>query len=493
VSAEATVEPFRSRATVLVRGWAWPVVVWTVMIGWSLALFAVVRNDYYEFRLGRFDLGNMVQAVWSTAHARPLEITDASGEQIVRLGSHVDPILALLVPFWLVAPTPLALAAVQIGATALGALPVFWLGRRRLGSERAAALMALAYLAYPWLAWTAVDAFHPVTLAIPLFLYAIWFLDSGRIWAFAVCALLILATGELMGLPLAALGLWYWLARGRGRAGLAIAGAGVAWTLLAIKVVVPAFRGEESPFYERFASVGGSPEGVLRTAVTDPLTIAGELASRDDLWYLLWLGWPLAFLFVLAPGLAAVAMPQLLVNGLSDWETTTDPRHHYVAAVVPFLVAASVLALARLPRARRTVAAAAVLVTSLTLTVLTGPWPETPGTRQSGFHARLPAIHVEALRDALTRVPDGVPVSTTNLAGSQLSARRYVFSVPTVDPRVNWIVVDSWDTWMPPSPSREEGLHPMELRRFLDRIAASARWRQTYGRDGVFVFTRVAR
>jgi uncharacterized membrane protein len=36
---------------------------------------------------------------------------------------------------------------------------------------------ALAYLAYPWIAWSAVDTFHPVTLAIPLFLLCIWFLE----------------------------------------------------------------------------------------------------------------------------------------------------------------------------------------------------------------------------------------------------------------------------------------------------------------------------
>ena len=132
--------------------------------------FAVVRDHFVNYRIARYDLGNMVQAVWSTAQGRPLDVTDGfTGEQIVRFGGHVDPILAALAPLWIVVPSPLTLVAVQIGAAALGAPPVFWLGRRHLASERTAALVALAYLAYPWIAWTAVDAFHPVTLAIPLF------------------------------------------------------------------------------------------------------------------------------------------------------------------------------------------------------------------------------------------------------------------------------------------------------------------------------------
>ena len=34
------------------------------------------------FWTGRFDVGNMVQAVWSTAHGRPLETTDTVGPAV---------------------------------------------------------------------------------------------------------------------------------------------------------------------------------------------------------------------------------------------------------------------------------------------------------------------------------------------------------------------------------------------------------------------------
>ena len=471
----------------------WALVVWTAMIAWSSAVFAIVRSDYVAFRLARFDLGNMVQAVWSTAHGRPLEITDASGEQIVRLGSHVDPILALFAPLWLLAPSPLTLAAIQIVACALGALPVFWLGRRHLGSERTAGLLALAYLASPWLAWTALDAMHPVTLAIPLFLYGIWFLDTGRVLPFLLCAVLVLATGELMGLPLAGLGIWYWLSRGERRVGLAIAVAGVAWTALCLKVIVPAARGEASPFYDRFASVGGSPGGIVETALTDPGAIVSALFTGNDALYVVFLALPLAGMFLLAPLLAAVALPQLLVNALSDWDATTDPRHHYIAGILPFLFAATILGIARLPARRRTQAAVAILMLSSFLTVAVGPWSGAPAAKSGRFHATLPRTHVEALRAAVALVPDDAAVTATNAAGSQLSARRHFYSVPVLPARAEWILLDTWNTWMPHSASRTEGPHPGLLRAFLDRIQASPRWRQTFERDGVFVFRRAER
>src|SRR5262249_27061268 len=154
----------------------------------SAAMFATVRADYLDYRLGRFDLGNMTQAIWSTAHGRLLESNSISGDPVSRLGSHVDPILALLAPLWLLFPSGLTLAAVQVVAVSLGALPVFWLARKHLDSASLAVVLAISYLLYPWLAWTTLDAIHPVTLAIPLLLFGIWFLDIDRLGPAAACA-----------------------------------------------------------------------------------------------------------------------------------------------------------------------------------------------------------------------------------------------------------------------------------------------------------------
>ena len=76
----------------------------------------------------------MTQAVWATAHGHFLEVTNLAGQQTSRLGSHFDPILAALAPLWLAWPSPDMLVTVQAIAVALGALPVFWLARKHLGS-----------------------------------------------------------------------------------------------------------------------------------------------------------------------------------------------------------------------------------------------------------------------------------------------------------------------------------------------------------------------
>lgn len=501
-AATADARPSRDARTRSL-GIPWLIALVAAMTAWTAWLFAIVRTHHLEFRTQKFDLGNMTQAVWSTAQGRPLEITNAAGEQLSRLGGHVDPILVLLTPAWIVAPSPLTLAFVQIAACALGAVPVYWLGVRHLGGRGLGLTAALAYLAYPWLAWVALDAMHPVTLAIPLFLYAFWFLDSGRLTPFAIFAALACLTGELMGVTLAALGVWYALARRRPRAGLAITAAGLAWSAFAIYVVVPRYSGAESVFYGLYDTVGGSPEGVLRTAISDPSTILGQLLTRDNLGYALELGVPLAGLFLLAPALAATATPQLLANTLSDIPTTADAHWHYTSALVAILVAASVLGIARLPARGRSLAATALVGLSLGLSVILGPWPQLWSTsrlvpHQAWLDGTPPPDHVEALRAALALIPANAPVSSTGKLGAHLSARRYIYSVPVIR-RATWIVVDERDPAIGPGVGAPSGARvsrgvadPTIITRFLARLDASEGWARVFSRSGVHVYRRTA-
>src|SRR5262249_14183603 len=415
--------------------------------------------------------------VWSTAHGHPLEITHGStGEQVLRLAGHADPFLVLLTPVWMIWPSPLALALAQIVVVALGALPVFWLARRHTGSEQLAGLLALSYLAYPWVTTSAYAAIHPVTFAITFLLFCVWYLDTERYVPFVVFALLAMSTGELMGLPIAALGCWFAIAHRRRRAGALVALLGIAWTVLAIYVIVPASAGHGSMFYGFYDQVGGSPQGVLRTLLTPPTTVRGALFEPHDIVFLVWLGLPLLFLFLLSPGLAAVALPQLLANCLSDFQLMSDPRYHSVSAIVPFLFAATVLGVARVSESRRTLAAASILVCSATIALAIGPWVRLVGATPLGGRPSVAPNRVAALDRAVATIPDGAPVTSTNAAAAHLSARRYIYVVP-VTRRAEWAVVDRGDPWVVTSDSPLLTNHPEVVSAFARRLRESPEWR----------------
>ena len=385
----------------------------------------------------------------------------------------------------------MTLITIQVVAVAAGALPVYWLARRHAGSARVGGLLALTYLAYPWTAWIALDAFHPVSVAIPLLLFCVWFLDSDRLLPFAVCAVLVAGTGELMALTVVALGLWYALARGRRRAGAVIAAPGSSGRRSPWLSSCPPSSGARACSTGTTRQVGGSPAGVLRTAVTDPLAIVSAVTHGNDVLYVVLLSVPLGGLFVLSPGLALVALPQLAANLLAGREHVTDPHVHYVAGILPFLFAAAAVGLGRLSVLRPHQGRHVALTLSAAFSIALGPWPrsvlgasdwDTLGTLDTS------AEHVGALEHAVGLVPDGAAVSVTNRLGSHLSDRRYVYSAPVLG-QADWVVLDTKDTWIPVTYGG--GADPDGIAALRDRLEVDPAWRRVFSSDDVYVFRRV--
>jgi uncharacterized membrane protein len=462
--------------------------LWTAIAAYSVGYSCVAVLRHRSFNTGRFDLGNMVQAVDAAAHGRFLEVTALRGDQISRLAAHVDPILALFAPLWLLWPSPEMLLVAQTIAIALGAVPVYRLARRHVGSGRPALGFALAYLLYPPVQWLTIDEFHPVALATPLLLWAIVFLDEERPFAFAVVGLLAAATKEEVGLVVGLLAGWYWL-RKRDRRGLALAAAGVAVSVAAIAVVIPHFRnGGSSAFYGRYSEVGGSPAGILRSAVTRPWHVLAVAFDSRGLTYLLELLWPLALLPFAAPVLALTAAPELAINLLSETRTQTSIHFHYTGAIVPVLVGASVLgagALVRRGRRPELLAVAAVAV-ALFANYRLGPlpvWRFVPGGQQLQSRSAHVSAHDRIAAKAVALVPGGAVVSVSNSLGAHLSARRRVLSFPRILD-ATWIAVDER------SPGYLDRLAPLPYAQAIARVRRDPAWRLVFEQDGVLVFRR---
>lgn len=473
---------------------------WLMAGAFAVAVSGLAMRRHDAFWTGRFDLGNMVQAVWSTAQGRPLETTDVAGRQFVRLGSHVDPVLMLLAPVWRLWPSPDMLLVVQAAALALGAIPVFWLGRRWLGHDGLALAGVAAYLLYPPLLWSSVSEFHAVTLATPLLLYCIWAVEEDRPVVLAVCAPLAVLTKEQVGLAVAMLGLWAAVAHGRRLLGAVLAAGGVAWTVLAVAVLIPHFSpgGAGSPFARRYAELGDGEGEVLRTVLTRPWE-AVEIAVRQDrIGYLLALLLPLLLLPLAAPLLAAGALPDLLLNVLADYWPQYSVEYQYTAVITPFLVAAALRGLARLrgldrPRPlvalleRPAVPGAALVGAVLVAGWHMGPlplWSSVPGGSDYRVWEFDVTPHSRVMAQAAARIPGGVPVSAANPFGAHLSDRERILTWPVIGD-ARYVIVDERRPFL-----ADRYVRPSAQAPYLARMRADARFRIVFARDGVLVFQR---
>lgn len=407
-------------------------------------IFSVAAVLYYlGFHDPRLDLGDMVQAIWSASHGHLFTFTTPTGQELSRLGAHVDVFLIVFVPLWWIWPSPVALLVLQAIAVTAGALPVFWLARKHLGSPAAGAQIAFAYLLFPatqFNAFTPSSGFHSISFGVPLILLAIWFLDNDRFLPFGICALAAASTKEEVGAAVGCLGLWYAARTGRRGVGFLIFALGVALTAVELTVLVPHFSAPGySPFAERYARAGGSTTAIVTNMFVHPIRLLEITLNVHKVVYLLLLLCPLLGLSLLEPLLLIGAVPDLAINLLSDKGTSTILASSYTAGILPFVFASAIFGMSKLRYRAKQISFATLcgvfsiaLYSPILITahMLTGPLSNS-AIRSARAHA-------------ISLVPAGAAVSTTNQLGGYVSARRSVEIFPSVS-SASWLLLDTND------------------------------------------------
>ena len=448
-------------------------VVYAGMAAYAVLFIFAAIVHYAVYKEARLDMGDMVQSIWTTLHGHFLETTTPNGHQSDRLGFHVDPFLLVLAPLFWIWSSPVLLLVVQVLAVVSGALPVYWLARKHLDSSRAAAHFAFAYLLYPatqFNAFTIADGFHSVSLALPLVLFAVWFLDEDRLVAFSVVALLASSTKEEIPLAVGCLGVWYAVRRGRRLFGFSVFALGLALTVFDFLWVIPHFSATGvDPYVGRYRAVGGTPRGMAHKLFSDPMAFVHAVTTGHKAFYLILLFVPFLGLWVFEPLLMLGAVPELVIDLLSSQGNQTSIGYQYTAGIAPFVVAASIYGAARFRHQADRISLWVLVATALVAVL-------SPINRLGHEVRALGSPLVSAKAHAVGLVPDGAPVSASNELAGHLSERRYIYMFPSVG-RARWIVVDMHD----------RTLHLPNFGRTLRNYRANPAWRTVFSSHGIIV------
>jgi uncharacterized membrane protein len=344
----------RSARAVLVTAILLYVAVFTAM-NWGL---------WFNLQIPHGDSAMYEEHLWNLEHGKGFR---SYLDQGLFLGEHLQVIHLLLIPLHLLFPSHLTLEFVQSLILALGAWPVFRMARRHSGSEWAAALLGMAYLAYFPLQYLDISidlkTFRPNSLGIPTLLAALDCLERRRYRAGVIWLALTLSAQEDYAIPLALIGLWLlftnrpiWpeTAAGRKQAvwGLSLFAFGLVYLWLAVTVIIPWFRGgapvHTASYFTRF---GATPREIVTTLVTQPGLVISTLFNMGSLLYALRLILPVAFLPLRSPGRLAVAAPLFLLLCMNDLAMQTPaPVHHFHASIIPILFWAAAAGLGGRPR-----------------------------------------------------------------------------------------------------------------------------------------------
>ena len=410
-------------------------------------LASFLRYDNYY--TGRFDLGNMDQAVWNTLHGRIFQITDPNGTSIIsRLSFHADFILILIAPLYKLWASPEALLLLQSVVLGLGAIFVYLLSLEVLKKKNISLVFSLAFLLNPAVAYSNLYDFHPVTLATTFLLATTYFFIKKKYLFFIIFALLAALTKEevwaiisIYGLLLLFSAFRDWLikkslkkqdlfARVAFGSIIFILCFGVFYYL--IWYAIPHSRGAEHFALSYYSDFGSTPNSVIKNIFLQPGKTILTIFSLRKIFYLYQMFVHLGFLSFFSPLFLIFAIPDLLINTLSSNSQLSQIFYQYTATITPFIFVSAIYGIKRLTKSFPKIPLNFYVV-FLSFTVIysaytLGPLPGTLRQNTQMFNNPLPEKDI--INNYIKNIGARYSIAATNNLGSHLSHRQQIYTIP---------------------------------------------------------------
>jgi uncharacterized membrane protein len=389
--------------------------------------------EWRRFTVKSWDTGIFTQLAQDYSRLQA-PLVSIKGDGFNLMGDHFHPILVLLGPVYAVWPHAFALLVVQAVLIGISVVGVGRLAGRVVG--RWGAIVVAAAYGLSWGIQGAVAfQFHEIAFALPLLAFALDAVIARRALAAAAWAVPLVFVKEDLGLTVAVLGAIIALALDR-RVGIALAGWGVAWFVLATTVILPAFNREARWDYASKLDAGG--------ALADPLgTIAGLFVAPkvETVAFLLIAG---AFIALRSP-LALLVVPTLAWRFLAPSEAYWAPGYHYDAVLMPIVFAAAIDGVARARAGRqswlRVASRATVPLLAVAAVLLFFRSPMSELTKPAIWQ---PAPRAAQAQAALDQVPAGASVLSDIGLMSYLVDDHEVFWLGNPgNPAPQYVVIDT--------------------------------------------------
>lgn len=285
-----------------------------------VVLGAIGITRHLSHASSALDMAIMDQMMWNTAHRRFLETTFLFPFPVGFLVHHFSPILALLVPFYWIAPSPEVLVIVQVCVVAVSTVMLYASMAQITGHKWLSAILAGSILLMPGIHRGLLFDFHQDSLAM-LFLSLSMYALVHEKWGWGsmtwLGALLCKEETAIYGI---AIGLFMAIGLKMRLRGWAFVGLNALWLALVIYVFMPFFGGSgDSTFgwYQRYALLGTNFRTIVGAMVMNPIRTSNVLLTRDRI------GGLLVLLAVALPTLrrlpaALILLLPLAINSLSD-------------------------------------------------------------------------------------------------------------------------------------------------------------------------------
>ena len=242
--------------------------LWVLAFGIAVAvgigLFTVMR--YYTFASPNFDFGLFCHMFHNMKERLLPLVTSERNMLLSHFAVHISPIYYLLLPFYLLFPSPVTLQIGQAVILASGILPVYLLARHFRLPYKYTALFALLYVTHPAVSAGCSYDLHENCFLLPLLLWLFYCYETNRKRWLVVVAILILLVKEDAAAFLVIFGVYLLFSRKDHRTALPLIGGALVYFALAVFLLNTYGTGTMIGRYSALftGSTGGFWQTVLR-------------------------------------------------------------------------------------------------------------------------------------------------------------------------------------------------------------------------------------
>lgn len=287
---------------------------------------------YFSFHTSVFDLGLYDHAIWNIAKR---------GEFKYLVLGHFRPIVGIYSLFYKLFPSVTVLLLLQTLAIGLGAIPLYYIARKKLGGQYYALLIVIIYFLYSPVAYNNLEDFHTDHLIILFMFLAFYFLEKNKPLAFFLICLPTLFLKESLIFSVSAIGIYAVIHHKMYKSGSIVFLGSFFFFFLVTKIIIPRVTGAYyyggQIFEEGFSYLGNSFFEMIRTIILHPGLIIKELINAWKLAYLAFIFIPLLFIPLVSPLSLLPALPALVISLLSHLPRHYWIQYHYTAPVIPGL------------------------------------------------------------------------------------------------------------------------------------------------------------
>lgn len=446
--------------------WLAPLCLLALMVGYGVFFSRLAIQTHHALHTGILDLGVYDNIFYQSIHGRPLACTFLKGGH--HASGHFDPLLVLLSPLYLLYPRAELLLVLQSVWLASGAIPLYLLALRKLGSRLAGLALGALWLMYPATHGANLYEFHSLTLVATPLMWALCFLEAGQYKRYIATLAVLLLCREDVSLLLVFVGAHAVLMERPGSTRLGVFTIVVA---LAYFVVVKSFfmvssevfmEGDKDAYsfayyYRDLIPPGEGLRGLLTSLLTNPGHALTHALTEPKLIYLGQVFLPLLGLPLLAPRGRIMMLYGLAFVLLATRKPVFSIHFQYSMVLAPVLFALTPTAVQRLtetrwperlrlPPARLGGALfVAMLVSTTFVTWKFGALWENTSFR-GGFNGVVreltptQEVHHANLRALVDQIEPGASVSATSAFGPHVSNRKEVYRYEQKKPTHYYLV-----------------------------------------------------